>query len=125
MYKKGGGKGGRHSDISTELNVSAISNIAVQLYEHTTGRTFRPNPQSLAVLGAVQYMLIPSHDFLCILDALPKETTLSRLEISMTDFNRFVAILENQSKYKDKASSAVVQVMVKFKQKSNDEDVNG
>ena len=85
MYKKGGGKAGRHADISKETNISAMSNIVIQLYEYNSGCSFWPHPEKLAVIGAVQFMLILSNNFLCVLDAVPKETNSSRLEVSAAD----------------------------------------
>ena len=111
MYKKGGGKGSRHADIARETNISAISNIAVQLYEYAFGRTFRPNPERLAVLGAVQYMLIPSNNFLCVLGSAPREAASLRLELSNIDFARFTSALDNRTKPKDRASLSVIDTI--------------
>ena len=111
MYKKGGGKAGRHADIARETNISAISNIVVQLYEYAYGQSFRPNPERLAVLGAVQFMLIPSNNFLCILGSAPRETSSLRVELSNSDFVKFTSALDNRTNVKDLASLSVIDTV--------------
>ena len=117
LYKKGAGKAGKHLDIEGEFNVAAISNLVIQLHKYTSRRNFRPNPKRLAILVAVQYILKPSRHFLCVLDSVPKESTLYRLQIATADFDRFKTTLESYEKSKDIACKTIIGLMESTKQR--------
>ena len=72
--------------------------------------------RAMAVLGAVQFALISSNNFLCVLDAVPRETTSSRLEILQSDFIRFTSAIDT-TKGKDCASRKVVEAMENSKKR--------
>ncbi|EEB92794.1 hypothetical protein MPER_08647, partial [Moniliophthora perniciosa FA553] len=68
-YSKGGGKHGKHCAVTSAENVSALSYIAVQLFEHIHGGIFRPTPSLTATLQLNAFALISSSAFLTITPA--------------------------------------------------------
>lgn len=51
MYSKGGGKGGRHDWVPDVTNIGRISYVAVRVYQHSGGRSFRRIHRDAAFLG--------------------------------------------------------------------------
>ena len=64
MYKKSSGKGARHSWTSSMTSIGALSYLAVRCYQHTRQRQFWA--MECAVTRTIQFTLLPSLAFLCI-----------------------------------------------------------
>ncbi|KAJ3769842.1 hypothetical protein FB446DRAFT_625572, partial [Lentinula raphanica] len=73
MYSRTGGKNGKHAAVSTTSNISALSYIAVQFFEHAHAAHFRKSPSFMSPLDTMAYAFLPSYAFLTILgsDAVP------------------------------------------------------
>lgn len=94
MYSKSSGKGSRHSAISDSSSITAVSNIAVQVYEHMIGTSFRDTPHAQA-LRVIRFDFIHSAGFMCTLKSTP-EITNEGLKISVEDWNLFKVIEKNK-----------------------------
>lgn len=88
IYKKSGGKGGTHSWAPTLQLITAASYLAVQIFEHFNGRTFRSVPLALASLQIKQFTLLDSTHFLIVTDEPPVETG-PNVNVSAVDAARF------------------------------------
>ncbi|KAF8880856.1 hypothetical protein BD779DRAFT_1612653 [Infundibulicybe gibba] len=89
-------QGGRHSWVSDSSNIMAISNIAVQLFEHHLGPRFRDVPHA-QVFHVQRYDLLPPSTFLCSLLHTP-ESTQQGLKLSSDDWEFFKKVTENSRK---------------------------
>ena len=67
MYEKTGGKNGRHQAITKTSNISALSYLALQVYEEARFCTFSSIPTSTAQLQTFQFMHLPPHQVLTVL----------------------------------------------------------
>ncbi|KAJ6525164.1 hypothetical protein B0H19DRAFT_1085008 [Mycena capillaripes] len=73
VYSETGGKNGRHAWVSDCSSITAASNIPTQVYEYMSGgRQFRTVAQALQHLRVLQFALVPSASFLCLLGSLPE-----------------------------------------------------
>ncbi|KAJ6555722.1 hypothetical protein B0H10DRAFT_2122627 [Mycena sp. CBHHK59/15] len=88
LYSKGGGKNGKHNAIERHHNISAVSYLGVQVFEHSYGRQFREIPQATARLQTMQFRFLPPFTFLCRLSGSPKANG-SGLELTLPDANLF------------------------------------
>ncbi|KAH6911726.1 hypothetical protein BKA70DRAFT_1078536, partial [Coprinopsis sp. MPI-PUGE-AT-0042] len=52
-------------------NISALSRIAVQVYEHTHLRHFGPTPAATSPLSTKQFLLLSPYQVLCLLSSPP------------------------------------------------------
>ncbi|KAG9122941.1 hypothetical protein FRC07_000444 [Ceratobasidium sp. 392] len=67
MYSRGAGKGGNHGWANNGSNLTALSNIAVQLWEHSgMASDFRSRPKLTAAHYAKRYAHIPSNRILYV-----------------------------------------------------------
>lgn len=102
FYSKTGGKHGKHGSITESSNISAVSYIAVQLFEFMHGRQFRHIPEMTSRLQTKQFALLPSLMFLCLLSTSPKVHTHSgTLELTQEDSNRFCTLDQGTARFKD------------------------
>ncbi len=96
MYSKGGGKYGRNGWVSEIESVSAASNIAVQVYDHTFGRQFcGSTSQGMSRCRKKSYALIDSHLLLCKTRNPPRPVA-GDLQVSPEDvqeYSRLQAVL--------------------------------
>ena len=65
LYSKTGGKNGKHGSVSESSNISAISYMAVQAFEHIQ---FCSVPAATAIFQTRQFLLLSSMHFLTLLD---------------------------------------------------------
>ena len=93
IYAKTGGKGGRHSWVTDSSNIMAVSNIAVQVFEHQFGAQFRDVPH-VQTLHVHHFDLIRPSAFLCALKHTP-EFTQHGLKISTEDWDLFKKVKDN------------------------------
>ncbi|QRV82762.1 Ulp1 protease family, carboxy-terminal catalytic domain protein [Ceratobasidium sp. AG-Ba] len=66
MYSKSAGKGGNHGWVDSETNVSQLSYILVQLWEHWSDREFRSVVKTTASYHAYRFAHIPSQRLLYV-----------------------------------------------------------
>ncbi|KAK6984121.1 hypothetical protein R3P38DRAFT_2472408, partial [Favolaschia claudopus] len=98
MYSKGGGKYGKHEPVTESSNISALSKISVQVYEHGHGAQFRAIPTATAVVQTKQFAHIQPYQFICLLSGSPK-TIPSGVELRLEDANRFKLLLRGSAKF--------------------------
>ncbi|KAJ6632173.1 hypothetical protein B0H10DRAFT_2206574 [Mycena sp. CBHHK59/15] len=84
MYSKGGGKYGKHGAISEHHNISAISNLGVQLFEFVHARQFRHVPEATSRFQTKHYHILPPFTFLCRLHGT-FTVNASGVELSVED----------------------------------------
>ena len=98
MYSKGGGKNGKHNNIDHHDNLSGISHIGTQVYEHFQNRQFRAVTEATASLQTKQFRLLVPFTFICRLSSVPK-TTLTGIELSSEDTKLFRELSEGISSF--------------------------
>ncbi|KAJ7712478.1 hypothetical protein B0H14DRAFT_3018370 [Mycena olivaceomarginata] len=94
MYSKGGGKNGKHNNIDEHVNISGISYLGTQVYEHFNGCQFRAITEVTASLQTKQFRFLPPFTFLCRLSATPK-LTITGLELVPADLALFQELSKN------------------------------
>jgi hypothetical protein len=97
---KSGGKNGKHCDITESSTIAAVSNIAVQLFQYRgRAREFRLVTDATLLFRTKQYLLIPSIQFLCLLDTnFPSDQALPYIEVkSDMDMEHFKALKEGKN----------------------------
>jgi len=100
IYSKTGGKNGKHAAVTDASNISAVSYLAIQVFEHMHGRIFREHPDATATFQAKQFALLASNSFLCLLSSIPK-TMSTGLELTQKDAEQFGKMLSEESKFMD------------------------
>ncbi|KAJ6620818.1 hypothetical protein B0H10DRAFT_2432733 [Mycena sp. CBHHK59/15] len=98
MQSKGGGKHGKHEAVTDSSNVSALSKISVQVFEHLHGPQFRSIPTATALLQTKQFGHIAPINFLCLLSAVPKFSSAA-LELAPEDSDRFKTLSRGLSQF--------------------------
>jgi hypothetical protein len=90
FYSKTGGK---HSSITESSNISAVSYIAVQLFEFMHGHQFCHTSEATSYLQTRQFALLPSIMFLTLLLTSSKVHVQSgTLELLQEDTDRFATL---------------------------------
>lgn len=89
MYSKTGGKNAKNEWVSVTSNISALSKVAIQVFEHSHGRQFSSRPTKTASLNVAQFALLPSYNILTLLMAKPQNINASGFEISLDDMYLF------------------------------------
>jgi hypothetical protein len=92
MYSKGGGRHGRYNSIEDQRNLSGISNLETQVYEHFQNRQFRAFTEATASLQTNQFRLLVQFTLLCRLPSFLKTTTC--IELSAEDTKLFKELSE-------------------------------
>ena len=79
--------------------IATVSNIAVQLFQYRRAREFRLVTDATLRFQTKQYLLIPSIQFLCLLDTkFPSDQTLPYIEVtSDMDMERFKTFKEGKN----------------------------
>ncbi|CUA70913.1 hypothetical protein RSOLAG22IIIB_09180 [Rhizoctonia solani] len=97
MYSKGAGKGGKHGWVNKQANISSLSYVLVQLWEHRTAREFWAVPKRTAGYFARRYARIPSPRILHIIAGSEKPTYVDnyRLCLPRTTFATW-SLLQNE-----------------------------
>jgi hypothetical protein len=81
MYAKRGGKNGKHEAITESSNISAVSYMPVQLFEHMYDGQFRFITEATSIFQTKHYMLLPPAAFLCLLS---KELQVNHTGLGIT-----------------------------------------
>ncbi|KAH9835201.1 uncharacterized protein C8Q71DRAFT_108596 [Rhodofomes roseus] len=71
IYSKTGGKNGKHAHVDNAVNIGAVSNIAVQLFEYSFNTQFRALTKATSAFQTHNFALLPSVQFLCLLRHKP------------------------------------------------------
>ena len=100
MYSKTGGKNGKHADITESSSISAVSYMALEIFRFNVGRQFHPVSDATSRFHTVQFALLPSTSFLCLVDSKPKFKTpqLEPVELLPADFERFRSLKNGADK---------------------------
>ena len=98
IYSKTGGKNGKHAGVTDASNISAVSYLAVQVFEHMHGRIFRDHPDATATFQTKQFALLSSNAFLCLLSSMPKTIPMG-LELDQKDAEQFMEMLSGEKRY--------------------------
>ncbi|KAF8172221.1 hypothetical protein K438DRAFT_1851749 [Mycena galopus ATCC 62051] len=88
LYSKGGGKNGKHGNVTEHHNISALSYLIVQVFELTHARTFRAHPQATSLFRTLQFRQLLPFTFLCRLSDAPIITPTG-IELSLADATLF------------------------------------
>ena len=98
MYSKTGGKNGKHAAVTDASNISAISYLGVQVFEHMHGCLFRDHPDATATFQTKQFALLKSNAFLFLLSSTPKDIPTG-LELAQKDAEVFIEMLSSENKF--------------------------
>jgi hypothetical protein len=94
MYSKGAGKGGKHGWVNKETNITAVSNIFVQLWEYWANREFCSMVRKTAFHHARSYAHIPSQRVLYVaaIKTGVENASVERLRLTKSLFGTWEAI---------------------------------
>ena len=73
----------------TIITLSALSNVVVQIFEHSHGRLFSCIPTATALLGTSQFACLPPSHILALLLSAPQPLSLGSLELGPGDVGFF------------------------------------
>jgi hypothetical protein len=100
LISKSGGKNGNHAAVTDASNISATSNLGVQVFKHMYSCLFRDHPDATATFQTKQFALLTSIAFLCLLSSMPK-TIPTGLELAQKDAEQFMEMLSRENIYMD------------------------
>jgi len=92
IYSKSPGKNSKHCWVTDSSNITAVSDIAAQLFEQMVGSQFRAIHASQKV-HAKRFNLLPSSAFLCRLESTPTQIS-GNLRVSSNDWDLFKTLKE-------------------------------
>jgi uncharacterized membrane protein len=105
LYSKAGGKDGKHADKTESSNITAVSYLAVQVFQHNVARQF--SVFTMMPFQTKQFLHLPPHQFLCLVESTVRITPGSSfVEISLEDLTRFFCALEAGQKQLEVALKA-------------------
>ena len=96
FYRKTAGSNGKHSFIDKCTNVSELSKIVVQLFEHMYGPQFRSIPESTAVFQTKQFAIVAPLSFISVVSA-PVTCTQTGVELGARDAGIFGSLQKCQT----------------------------
>ncbi|KAF8220024.1 hypothetical protein L208DRAFT_1336171, partial [Tricholoma matsutake] len=82
------------------LNICAVSNIAVQVFEHMHTCQFCSIPEATSRFQTNRFPLFGSNSFICLLSCPPKTSTTA-IELCQEDSDHFKTLLPHEDKLKD------------------------
>ncbi|KAJ7575238.1 hypothetical protein C8J56DRAFT_801893 [Mycena floridula] len=89
MYYKTGGKNGKHAATTKSDNISALSHLVVQVFEHMNGSLFCIFPSMTDRFQTKGWAIIPPTSFLCCLTGSNIALNGMGIKISNNDFETF------------------------------------
>jgi hypothetical protein len=98
IYSKTGGKNGKHTAVTDASNISVVSYLAIQVFEHMHGCQFWEHPDATANFQTKQFTILSSYAFLSLLSSTPK-TVPTGLELALKDAEQFRQLLLGESKF--------------------------
>ncbi|KAH6903463.1 hypothetical protein BKA70DRAFT_1110791 [Coprinopsis sp. MPI-PUGE-AT-0042] len=114
MYSRTAGKNARNAAVNQHSNLSALSRIAVQIYEHAHKRQFGSTPAATSPLSTKQYLLLAPYQILFVLSKEPTPVGSfpgSPIQVTTIDYDHWK---ELQSK---RAISGFQQAFVDFRKR--------
>ncbi|TEB28567.1 hypothetical protein FA13DRAFT_1794026 [Coprinellus micaceus] len=100
LYTRTAGKGARNAAATDVTNISALSRVAVQVFEHSHFAQFTSIPASTAALSTNKFLLLPPFQILCLLSNAPSQSSdtgtsaTAPVYLSTTDFNDWKTLKE-------------------------------
>ena len=96
-------------------NIAAVSNIAVQLFEHMYGPEFRVIPEATSSFLTKQFALLRPISFLLLMASVPRiPTQCTSFQRAAADYQLFEALRSGYDKFK--------KAMKLFAQRKQNED---
>lgn len=80
-------------------DICAVSNAAIQIFEHMHARQFRSIPEATSTLQIKQFTLLASYSVPCLLSMPPKISGFG-LELAQEDAENFKILLRNKDMFK-------------------------
>ncbi|KAH6870856.1 hypothetical protein BKA70DRAFT_1578587 [Coprinopsis sp. MPI-PUGE-AT-0042] len=114
MYSRTAGKNARNAAVNQHSNLSALSRIAVQIYEHDHKRQFGSTPAATSALSTKQYLLLAPYQVLFVLSTEPIPVGSfpgAPIQVTTTDYDHWK---ELQSK---RAISSFQAAFVEFRKR--------
>ena len=99
LYSKTAGKNAKHAAIPSSSNISALSRITVQVFEHMTGLIFRTFPSMTAPFGTKGFLHVTSYEFLAALSKGVKE--VNGVEVATEDLQMFQKLKRDHARLKE------------------------
>ena len=99
LYSKTGGKNGHHSAVPSVANVAAISNVAVQVFQHVHHHIFRQTTTTTAPFGTKHFQILPSTHLLTRLIGKTVRSHNGNLEIATDDLRVFKSLCMESEKF--------------------------
>ena len=99
VYSKTGGKNGKHSAIMESSTIAAVSYLGVQLFQYyRLSQQFRSVTDATAIFQTKQFLLLPSIQFLCLLETRlpPEQSSAPFIELLPGDIDRYKALKNGQ-----------------------------
>jgi hypothetical protein len=91
IFSKTGGKNGKHAWILSALNITMVSYIPVQVFEHMHNCQFCAVHCAFQHLQTAHFHLLPGTSFLCTLKKALC-TVHANLEVSTSDYDHFIKL---------------------------------
>ncbi|KAF9470157.1 hypothetical protein BDN70DRAFT_845950 [Pholiota conissans] len=89
MYSKTGGANFKNEWVSSTTNISAVTKIAVQVFEYSHGCHSTSKPTKTAILSVHQFAHLPSSNVLTLLLSKPRNINDTGLDLSENDIALF------------------------------------
>ena len=94
LYSKSGGKSGKHNAVTDSSDITALSYIGVQVFEHSHSKWFTHIPSKTAQLQTRQFALLPPMYFLMCLHSAVEVNETQVVEVSREDYTEFKNMLQ-------------------------------
>ncbi|KAF6745906.1 hypothetical protein DFP72DRAFT_1076886 [Ephemerocybe angulata] len=100
MYSRTAGKNARNAVVYEVHNISALSRIAVQVFERSFQREFSSHPAATTTLSTHQFLLIPPiHALFVVLK--PVNETKSKIQLTQEDFECWKMLKKDLAKLQE------------------------
>ncbi|TFK61498.1 hypothetical protein BDN72DRAFT_935064 [Pluteus cervinus] len=106
---KSAGKNVRHQSSKSADNISSVSYVSVQVFDHTFSGRFTALTSRTTWGGTNQFESLPPSQVLCILSSQPRAPSLREVQLGQTDLNVFTNLCGGLE--------ALKLAMVKFRKK--------
>jgi hypothetical protein len=103
LYSRTAGKNARNAAVTRHANLSALSRIVVQIYEHSHLRHFGPTPAATSPLSTKQFLTISPYQVLFLLASppTPAQFTGGPIQLGLEDYEGWKEIQRANSKFLD------------------------
>ena len=100
LSSKTAGKNSKHSDITESSNISAVSLMGVQVFQQSFGTQFSMITENTSWFQTKGYFLIPSTQFLCVVDSKIQFRSPVMVEVVFEDLQRFLKLRKGEDALK-------------------------